>query len=101
MRILKFYADWCGPCKALSVQFKGIELPVGTKLVEIDIDKDRENTQKYSVRGVPTMVVLDRQNNEVTRKTGTFLSRKELREWVEANCPPEEPEVLTPPSDPV
>jgi thioredoxin-like negative regulator of GroEL len=56
MRILKFSADWCGPCKALSEWLKTIEHPFD--IVEINIDGNREMIEQYGVRSVPTMIKL-------------------------------------------
>lgn len=55
--ILKFSAEWCGPCKMLSNLLGGIELDI--PITNIDIDQNMDKAKEYGVRGVPTLVLLD------------------------------------------
>lgn len=78
-QLLKFSASWCGPCKSLSgvmkhVDFKDVEVK------EIDIDENQEETTKYGIRGVPTLVLLN-DGVEVGRKTGVLMADK-IEEFV-------------------
>ena len=70
MRIIKFYAEWCEPCKALTkvIERNAEKLPV--EVQEIDIDKDMESAKAMGVRGVPTMVILDDNETEIRRHVG-------------------------------
>lgn len=68
MKILKFYADWCGPCKQLSETLSGMDLNV---LVEpVNIDTTMVTAIKYNVRSVPTMVLVDDEGNDLARLIG-------------------------------
>lgn len=80
MKVLKFYADWCGPCKMLSKIMEGMG-DLGTEVVNIDVDNDQETAVKYGIRGVPTMVVVDDDGKEVRRKAG-MMSEAELRVFI-------------------
>lgn len=53
--LLKFEADWCGPC---SQQAKLLEDYDATPVRSIDVDEDTETANEYSVRSLPTMVLL-------------------------------------------
>lgn len=68
MKILKFAASWCQPCKMLSGMLESTDL--GIPVEEIDIDDNMELSMKYGVRGVPTMVLLNDDGVEVRRLTG-------------------------------
>lgn len=70
MKILKFAAEWCGPCKMLSKTLEGY---TGIEIQEIDIDKDQEVAIRYNIRGVPTLVLLDDNGAEVRRKSGMMM----------------------------
>lgn len=78
MRILRFTASWCKPCKDLAKNIlkSNITLPIEV----IDIDLNPELATEYGIRSVPTLIMLD-WNKEVKRITGN-KSTKELEEWV-------------------
>lgn len=61
--VLKFYANWCGPCRVLSQRLEG------ENFTEINIDTDHETAVKYKVRSVPTLIFL-KDGEEVQRTIG-------------------------------
>ena len=73
MKVLKFSASWCGPCKMLSMTIAGIKDEIPFPIEEIDIDENSEMAQKFSIRGVPTIVLVD-GDKEVKRKVGVMTS---------------------------
>lgn len=70
MKILKFAAEWCGPCKMLS---KTLEDYTDVPIEEIDIDANQEVAIRYGIRGVPTCVLLDDDGTELRRKSGMMM----------------------------
>lgn len=80
MKVLKFYAQWCGPCKQLSTVVEGID-DLGVEVVNVDIDEETETAVRYAIRGVPTCVVVDEQGNEIRRKVG-MMTEKDFRALV-------------------
>ena len=76
MNILKFFGSWCNPCKALS---KSLE-DAGIEHQSIDVDENEELTEKYNVRSVPTIVVLDKDDNEIGRFIGSRTKEQLLEE---------------------
>ncbi len=80
MKLLKFEASgWCPACKQLSKTL--LETRLEIPLESIEVDEDPGLTGKYNVRGVPTLVLLDADGNEVARKTGS-MSKEALLEFV-------------------
>lgn len=73
MKLLKFSASWCGPCKMLSTTIAGIKEQITYPIEEIDIDSNTELAQKYNIRGVPTLVLID-DEKEVKRKVGAMTA---------------------------
>ncbi len=75
--VVEFTADWCGICKRseklMNVAQK--ELP-DVKFCFVDIEKDRELTEKFSVRGVPTTLIF-KDGEMKARKTG-LLTKGDL-----------------------
>lgn len=77
MKVLKFQASWCQPCKMLSRVMDEIKtLPLEVEAV--DIDENRDMAIKYNVRGVPTMIVVDEGGVEVKRVSGLLNEQKVL-----------------------
>lgn len=80
MKILKFQATWCGPCKAMTMVVAGAGDKLKVPVQEIDIEEDEAVAIRYGIRGVPTMVLLDAAGNELKRKVGT-MNEQELLEF--------------------
>jgi len=74
MKLIKFEAPWCGPCKALSKIMETIELPY--KLEVVNIDENPEKAMKYRVRGVPTLILLDDEEKPTITKVGSLTKQE-------------------------
>lgn len=78
LKLLKFGAEWCGPCKKQKEEFE--KNPVGIDIQEIDVDstssEDFELIQKYNVRSVPNMIIIDRNGKVQARYFGYTPSNK-------------------------
>ena len=68
MKILRFTASWCEPCKALSKTIDRIDTEVPIQV--IDIDDQPELAQHFNIRSVPTLVKIDEEKKEVERTVG-------------------------------
>ena len=67
-QLLKFSASWCQPCKALAGNMKYVDFG-DVEVKEVDIDENFEEAQKFNIRGVPTLVLLE-DDVEIKRKIG-------------------------------
>ena len=67
-QLLKFSAQWCGPCQALGMTLKEKD-NWGVEIQEIDIDENLDLAAKYKVRSVPTMIIAE-DGVEVRRLIG-------------------------------
>lgn len=72
MKVLKFYADWCGPCKSLSATienyYKG-DIPIE----DVNIETQTDLAIQYRIRSVPVCVLLDDNGNEIKRQGGVMM----------------------------
>lgn len=69
--LVDFYADWCGPCKAMSPVIKEVARGAAGKarVIKVDIDKSVQAAQAYNVQAVPTFIIF-KKGDVVWRHSG-------------------------------
>lgn len=74
--LVKFYADWCGPCQMMKPVYeevlKGHPDITG---VEINIDDEEALADKYGVETIPCFVLME-DGVEVAREIGVMPAKK-------------------------
>ena len=78
MKVLRFTASWCQPCKMLAKTLEDVETQIPIEV--IDIDENQGLAMDYGIRGVPTLVMID-GDVEVKRVSG-MLMKNQLTEWL-------------------
>ena len=74
--LIDFYADWCGPCQKLSpIVDKFAEEHSEIKVVRIDIDAQENLADRYNIRSIPTLVVIE-NGEEINRVIGLVSEEK-------------------------
>ena len=76
MKIWKFFGSWCRPCKALTKAFAEAKI----EHQGIDVDKNEELADKYHVKSVHTVIVLDNEGEELGRFVGPRNKEQLLEE---------------------
>ena len=70
VKVKRFTAAWCGPCKQLAPLFNQIQTSFPDVVFEtIDVDQDKEQTMEYFITSVPT-VIFEKDGMAKQRFTG-------------------------------
>lgn len=83
--LIDFWAEWCGPCKMLAPILDEIAERYKDRLVvgKINIDENTLTPQKFSVRGIPTLMLFKNGELEAT-KVGA-VSKSQLIAFIDSN----------------
>jgi len=57
--LVDFWAEWCGPCKAIAPTVEALAAKYEGKLkvCKVDVDDNRELAEKHDIRGIPTLLL--------------------------------------------
>jgi len=80
--VIKMSALWCIPCQQLKPIFDEViqDIP-DIKVVEIDVEEHPDIASNYRVRGVPTVIVTDENDNVLAMKTG-MMTKEQLKDLI-------------------
>ena len=80
--VVDFWAQWCGPCKAMAPAYERVasELEPQIQFLKVDTEAAPELAARYNIRSIPTLILF--QNGaEVVRQAGA-MDAGSLRAWL-------------------
>ena len=83
--LVDFWAEWCGPCKTIAPVLEELAADYEGKLkiAKLNVDDHREMTEKFNIRGIPTLILFKNGEPEAT-KVGA-LSKSQLQAFLDSN----------------
>ena len=82
-QVIKFYADWCNPCRMYGPTFDRVkqDLQDIIEFTEVNIEQDTENLSgEYKVKGIPHTVLLE--DGEIKKSKSGGMAELQLREFI-------------------
>jgi len=82
--LVDFWAEWCGPCKMVAPILDELAETYDGKLIiaKMDVDQNRETPMKYSIRGIPTLILF--KNGELADTKVGAVSKSQLQAFIDA-----------------
>jgi thioredoxin len=68
--IVDFYADWCGPCKAIAPVLEELAIEYDDQLViyKIDTDKEAELSSLFGIQSIPTLLFIPMEGDLMVQR---------------------------------
>ena len=82
--LVDFWAEWCGPCRALGPMIDELsgEYEGKAKIGKLDIDTNRDAAMKYGIQSIPSIIIF--KDGEVLNKFVGISPKDELVSAIDA-----------------
>ena len=83
--LVDFWAEWCGPCKAIGPVLEALAETYQSKIkvVKVNVDNSQQSAAQYGIRSIPTLMIFKNGETVATHIGGAMQSQ--LAEFIEGN----------------
>ena len=81
--LVDFFAEWCGPCKAMAPALEQVasEMAGKVKIVKLDVDQNPQVTTNYGIRAMPTLMIF-KDGKMAAQHVGALVQKTKLEAWI-------------------
>lgn len=83
--LVDFWAEWCGPCKAIAPILEEVSKEYAGKLqiAKLDVDSNQAVPAQFGIRGIPTLILF--KNGEIVAQKVGALAKGQLTAFIDSN----------------